>query len=104
MERVSFEVAKALKEAGYPQSQFAPQYKENGEFENGLTDLGEGCYYAPTYTDVWLWLWREKGVKIDIMSRYYAMAIIEDSSFCENDPEKAIIAAIKYLVNENLLK
>lgn len=117
--RVSFEVAKAIKEAGYPQSFYCPQYKENGELENGFTDLGEGCIYAPTYIDVWLWLWREKKKSISIIcdeddrleANWYVNAeklIGGIGSFTEQvffeDPEDAIIAAIEYLVDNDLVK
>lgn len=106
MKRVSFKVAKALKEAGYPQGSYCPQYKENGEPENGFTDLGEGCIYAPYYLDVWLWLWREKGIALDpdeVGNDWYIdSAILPMETY--PDPEEAIIAAIEYLVNSNLIK
>lgn len=106
--RVSFKVAKAIKNAGYPQSIYCPQYKENGELENGFTDLGEGYIYAPTYLDVWLWLWGEKKVAVPITcnkeerwSSYGLFSSIYEDYPC---PEEAIIAAIEYLVDNNLLK
>lgn len=113
--KVSFEIAKILKEVGYPQSQCSPQYKENGELENGFTDLGEGCYYAPTYLDVWLWLWRKGRFKISLdeclgVCVIYDTAILDYRkngdiySFKYTDPEKSIIAAIDYLVENDLIK
>lgn len=106
--KVSFEVAKHLEEVGYPQSQFAPQYKENGELENGFTDLGEGCVYAPTYLDVWLWLFNEKNIVIEPKCRindngnyYWENGWIDCTYY---DQEEAIVAAIEYIVKDNLIK
>lgn len=112
MKRVSFEVAKAIKDAGYPQPSYCPQYKEDGEFENGFTDLGEGVYYAPTYLEVWLWLWREKNIYIDIdhIVSDDMIAAIKCNSECvskyieSEDPEEAIIEAIVYIVDNDLIK
>lgn len=118
MKRVSFEVAKALKEAGYPQwsveeadnSKLA--YDCEGElWEIRYFDQNPQDYYtAPTYLDVWLWLWREKDMKLLFYPTYK-----EDSYGIQglsipfnkeeyNDPEEAIIAAIEYFVNKDLIK
>lgn len=106
---VSFKVAKAIKEVGYPQSIYCPQYKENGELENGFTDLGEGYIYAPTYLDVWLWLW-SKNIRIELCTS----AENEDLTACyirgkatEQDfasPEEAIIYAIDFLIDNDFVK
>lgn len=56
MKRVSLKVAKAIKDAGYPQDY------ENAE--DTYTNLIGGIWVKPTYIEVWLWLWREK--KIDL--------------------------------------
>ena len=58
MKRVSFEVARSLKEAGYPQD-IQEVYKENGEYFVSYVKYSN-TFAAPTYLDVWLWLWREK--------------------------------------------
>lgn len=98
MKRVSFEVAEYIKKIGYPQDYIEYYYDYNECMQKR-----DKCYVncqcvAPTYLEVWLWLWREKGTPIHI-----------DYSFCRvdvniNDPEEAIITAIEYLVNNNLIK
>lgn len=99
--RVSFKVAQVVKEAGYPQISQRFQYT----YECTLVDLvrdGGICYgpVAPTYLDVWLWLWREKDlVKMDVWDKY-----INDIANNYIDPEEAIIAAIEYLVDNELIK
>lgn len=111
MKRVSFEIAKAIKEAGYPQGQEEYAYRSNGEtyiFEDMFDHIPDYCCDAPTYMEVWLWLWREKKINIkdsrdgaiwiwigDNPSIYLQVSI---------DPEEAIITAIKYLVENNLVK
>ncbi len=84
--RVSYTVAKAIKEAGYPQ------------YENELEGVPK-VLYVPTYFDVWLWLWREK--ELTRMAIWDKIADIKGNYF---DPEEAIIAAIDYLVDNNLIK
>lgn len=97
MKRVSFNVAKALKEAGYPQSDY---------------DEMMGSITKPSYLDVWLWLWREKKVAISTnrFEREWGSLVLTSFNkplFIGNHfsgPEEAIIAAIKYLADNNLLK
>lgn len=64
--RVSYKVAKAIKEAGYPQIItnifFDKVYNEDGLIVGAY--LCEGGPVAPTYFDVWIWLWREKIVEL----------------------------------------
>lgn len=108
--RVSFKVAQAIKEAGYPQegeigfSKFGEQITDKS-----LLDI---IAYDPTYLDVWLWLWREKDIRItDITDvsifisfpfeyRAYSRYLRIDSK----GPEETIITAIEYLVDNNLIK
>lgn len=106
--KVSFKVAKAIKEAGYPQGNTMSGYWVADEVK-GRIKYGDAVNAVmwgkdnkivdmPTYIDVWLWLWREKGTPIQV-----------DYTFCSidcqlNDPEEAIIAAIEYLVENNLIK
>lgn len=99
--RVSFNVAKAIKEAGYPQDE-CEELKMRGLPEH--IDI-------PTYFDVWLWLWRKKKIYIDICSEYGKIDVsiwYEDNEYyyeCDfTDPEEAIIEAIDYLVTNNLIK
>lgn len=98
MKEVSFKVAKAIKEAGYPQVGYY-WYSPQGVECYSESDLDEvGYVSAPTYIDVWLWLWREKGIPIQID---YAFCGID----CQiNDPEEAIISAIEYLADNDLIK
>lgn len=114
MKRVSFNVAKTLKEAGYPQISQRYQYT----YEGTLTDLvrdGGICYgpVAPTYIDTWLWLWREKDIRIQNNTYDTIICLVEskpnriiylNGNAYGKDPEEAIIAAIEYLVTNNLIK
>lgn len=122
MKRVSYKIAKALKEAGYPQEWNDTEffYTENGELKRG--DDYEGnpiediMYYqryavpAPFVMEIWLWLWREKKINIDISKglgidvRSWVEEGREARMFKRYDPEEAIIAAIDYLVANKLLK
>lgn len=120
LKRVSFEVANALKESGYPQ-----ELNEGTVFyaENGLMDVYDSELYelfdpmnctAPTYFEVWLWLWREK--KIHLFTKGKDILEVEIVHACgtkmwgheinirNSDPEEAIIAAIDYLVDNDLIK
>ena len=112
--RVSFKVAKAIKEAGYPQ--WSVEGADNtklaydcvGEmWEIRYFDQNPQDYYtAPTYLDVWLWLWREKKITIDIVGGIEFRIHITDNFIggCGDNPEEAIIKAIEYLVDNNLIK
>lgn len=110
MKIVSFEVAKSVKEAGYPQEWNDTEfyYTENGELKcsddyegNSIEDI---MYYqryavpAPFVMEIWLWLWREKGTPIRVD---YAFCGIDDKI---NDPEEAIETTIEYLVKNDLIK
>lgn len=113
MKRVSFEVAKAIKEAGYPQDKESITnigwYNLSGVYTNELPKFWEGdnrfVAVAPTYLDVWLWLWREKKICIEIKdNHYYTLAKVMNQRFHADSPEEAIISAIEYLVKNNLIK
>lgn len=113
MKRVSFEVAKALKEAGYPQKGISYYWYSKEDTEcYSESDLDEiGYVFSPTYLEVWLWLWREKKIPIDLCSvdnerwAYFEQGInISRDGYIYRDPEEAIIAAIDYLVANKLLK
>lgn len=114
--RVSYKIAKALKAANYPQEDNSITYiycdselmslkvfySKGRDFEELLN--------APTYLDVWLWLWREKRFPIDAecmekLQRKVVYNIWENGILSEryDDPEEAIIAAINYLVDNNLI-
>lgn len=95
MKIISFKVAKAIKEAGYPQEYCSEQsgytlsnmryrvYSERnltwyeyqaepGKFlsidkDYDYLDNYDKICVAPTYMEVWLWLWREKKIEIEIL-------------------------------------
>lgn len=105
MKRVSFKVAKALKEAGYPQ--------ENcDEYLNkyGAIDFYLGHNTArPTYLEAWLWLCREKRMLLSIQEfcgEWNVYSPQAHGHIAEHyaDPEEAIINAIDHLVDNNLIK
>lgn len=124
MKRVSFEVAKALKEAGYPQGETDSVYvtKDIDNFEEGeLVDIlyttwvSDNVVDAPYAVEVWFWLWREKGLRFELAHPEYKGEYDFNKLYCNNtngrgitddysDPEEAIIAAIEYLVKNNLIK
>lgn len=124
MKRVSFEVAKAIKEAGYPQTPAGSGYSTKEQWIDGVM-FKEGSYIdldafdvesdnfvsIVSYLDVWLWLWREKKKWIEIVidkSTNKAYPIINNHTdwiFDSNDnPEEVIVAAIEYLCKNNLIE
>lgn len=106
--RVSFKVAKAIKEAGYPQDIWKCNwfYSEDGELLN-ISNTGYYEFPAPTYLDVWLWLWK-KNIRIYVKDFFGGLVVSESSSGYDSvsytEPEEAIIAAIEYLVDNTLIK
>lgn len=109
MKIVSFKIAKALKEAGFPQGYMGGDWcYENGQYPDESECSSpplQGYILLPTYLEVWLWLWREKGIQIlndDIGSANILPFCITISEY--EDPEKAIIAAIECLVDNDLIK
>lgn len=129
MKIVSLKVAKAIKEAGYPLQRFHTVSREQFEYGWGSGIYGESpsilypedndfvdMYFCPTYLEVWLWLCKT-GITFypakysahnpSGWSCYYCdnMRIIDIDTFgIYIDPEDAIVAAIEYLVENNLLK
>lgn len=111
--RVSFKVAQAIKEAGYPQynTNVLDGYDILGK-PTTIYSSAEKCeYIAPTYLDVWLWLWREKNYRIEIVvdhSTDKAYPIINNHNDLifdsEENPEEVIESAINYLVDNDLIK
>lgn len=71
MKLVTFEIAKCLKEIGYPQHSLnevtSLAYNDEGEIWE-MRDFDQNPYLEYysicTYFDVWLWLWREKKYRI----------------------------------------
>lgn len=128
LKRVSFKVAKAIKEAGYPQGD-GKYFAEDGLIVTKDKDTKFLCrYYIPNYLSVWLWLWREKKYRILLSasnqrwSELHGIVTGIDGEVCASyhrgvkaydatdhyanwrDPEEAVIAAIEYLVEHKLLK
>lgn len=129
MKIVSYEVAKAIKEAGYPQDNVKyihkvksfPMYY-NGDYVpdyeyfylNYISDFDfQLCVAAPTYVEVWFWLWRTKKISINIdhlhgifwgANTYGEYVKNGDGKPEHNDPEDAIMDAVNYLVDNKLLK
>lgn len=131
MKRVSFEVGYAIKEAGYPQGNTDEcyltadhnQFYKKGQIvdntEGEWTVLTKNLSDIPTYLEVWVWLWNEKNIKICvepkvsvngnnenievyILAPFYALP--HSMIRLYNNPEKAIIDAIEYLTDSNLIK
>ena len=123
MKKVSFKVAKAIKEAGYPQDNHTAIYLEDGSciYTGGLLDTGSSIYYKiVSYIEVWLWLWQEKGIKLEVhhpidldkpnffdeervyCATGYDVAYADECEYA--NPEDAIVAAIDCLVENNLIK
>lgn len=127
MKKVSFKVAKAIKEAGYPLQRFQTVSREQFEAGHGYKystdenfysespsilypeDLDTiDLYYCPTYIEVWLWLWREKKIAIPITcnkeERWSPYGLFSSIYEDYSDPEEAIIVAIEHLVDNDLIK
>lgn len=116
--RVSFKVAKAIKEAGYwdPNTTLTSQYnnpcyaKNEKLYENGCICDWEDIFPAPTYLDVWLWLWKSDKwiITLNLSWTGYALAHVvidgDDVDFKGCDQEEAIVSAIDYLVDFDLIK
>lgn len=111
MKRCSFNVAQAIKEAGYQQLNTKQRYTTNGAliYCMNLDDVHNTQYDAPTYLDVWLWIWREKGIHIDIdycINQCSIFDITNQVIYTRTfaDPEEAIIAAIEHIIDNDLIK
>lgn len=122
---VTFELAKKLKEKGFPQKTAGRYnmidcfYYEDGKmfFHGGACDVNE-AYTAPTISQVLKWLREEKKihVNIDIMKSYpgakliywgYNIVLIDKYEvyhfeWNSNSFEQAALAGIEYVLN-NLL-
>lgn len=122
MKRVSLKVAKTLKEAGYPQEKLTDKiYLVNCDKEGILAYYASALFYdyvvAPTYLEVWLWLWKN-GISIRIeqddytFCDEYCTALTKDAEILYQkyydksveNPEEAISEAINYLVDNDLIK
>lgn len=120
MKRVSFGIAKCLKEAGYPQEYSKAYYDAYGEIIELYPKKDIEYFVAPTYLETWLWLWRAKEWFLKIIpskkGEFHFQILQYDKEYedwhsygvashsCFHDPEEAIIAAIEYLVDNDLIK
>lgn len=133
--RVTFDVAMALKEAGYPQGLTMYRYVTKcigvmrytkithyvpGQLIEGTLSIFDikhphfsgislnESIDVPIVIDAWLWLWQHKGIWLDPVKTgaelFTCYLSGEHIIGYHSNPEEAIEAAIKYLVNENLLK
>lgn len=108
MKRVSFEVAKMLKEAGYPQiGEY--WYDRSGLCCYSESNLDEIEYiFAPFVMEVWLWLWKERHIALELFVTPYDKWVAPLPVYLQyderSDPEEAIETTIEYLVNNNLIK
>lgn len=129
--RVTFEVAKALKEAGYPQGETKYVYTlrafiqhipyrsyDAGELTPRIKTLPSPAIAdAPTYLDVWLWLWREKKWFIQLCEvqdkfhyetfylnydNWLPSGILSEKRY--SDPEEALEVAIENIVRKRFSK
>lgn len=97
------------------------EWDETNEFHttDDWADEIEPSFYgsaiaAPTYFEVWLWLWQQKKIYIDINCIQCSEYNTEVSIWHEYgqydyegkfiDPVEAMIAGINYLVENNLIK
>ena len=87
------------------------------EIKDYLLSVGYPNKEKIFYLEVWLWLWREKGIRFNVEDLWDAnLSYTERGCACNtnqlggictpevSDPEEAIIAAIEYLVTNKLLK
>lgn len=103
MKIVSFETAKKIKEAGYPQyGHCEDYYTSEGLVVSKFCDMDKLVFPAPTYLEVWLWLWRCRHCFLECVykeGRFFNYR----TSYSYADPEEAIEKAIEYLVENNLI-
>lgn len=114
MKKVSYKVAVAIREAGYPQYEGPISevgwYNRAGNYTKEFPWIWKGddefIAIAPNYFEVWGWLWREKNIKIILQESWtgYAVASIKTESFRGATPEDVIEEAIEYLVDNDLIK
>lgn len=109
MKTVTFKVAEAIKKAGYPQEKLTDKvYLVNGDKEGNLAHYTSALFYdsivAPTYIEVWLWLWKEKKYSINVDCHIGGKWSTDMSMEDYPDQEEALIAAIDYLVDNDLIK
>lgn len=114
--RVTFKVAKAIKEAQYSQNysfNISVYDKDGKEIVIGDANIPLNCdaIIAPTYLDVWQWLWKEKDIRLvpvdtTVSGKYIGVVAVRIGLhiFRGETPEEAIASAINYLVDNDLIK
>lgn len=123
--RVSFKVAKAIREAGYnePCDMYYHIYDSVYDSQMSLEMTGNGCadflnsnnHYrcaSPSYFDVWAWLSDKKHIFIDV--KHHCINCVEayvETKICDkgcvfntDNVEDGIAKAIDYLVDSDLIK
>lgn len=119
---VSFELAKKLKEKGFPQRTFgnynmvgSTYYQDGRHYKYGCVCDKEDAYTAPTIAQVLKWLFDEKQLFVNIdcnicdkFGLFFTIykkgeetweACWYDENYY-NKPEEAAIAGIEYVLNE----
>lgn len=112
---VTFEVAKALKEAGYwdPGTIIKCSYNngcyiDDGRFyENGCVCPWDRLYPAPTYIDAWLWI-ATRGIKEAKMPSGVICRTMSEVYVCFKDSgetaEDDFVKSVEYVIENNLIK
>lgn len=96
---VTFEIAKKLKEKGFPQKCFGkydmmgPTYTEEGQlYTNGCITEVDTAYSAPTIPEVLKWMRKERNLHIVVNITNYGfisstISFKWDKSYCETELE-----------------
>lgn len=114
MKRVSFDVAKWLKDIGYPQStgEGDVYFDKEGEiwfYNSELHDTIQEPVFCscPYYLEAWRWLWTEKRIFIEPWSSC-GLCYVDflgdhgvELVYSGTDPEEAIVAAIDVIARMN---
>lgn len=119
LKRVSFKIALAIKDIGYPQGDSDSFYINTDDYffykKGELVKDNRDNYYkddiidAPYAMEVYLWLWREKKEILELLyypirNKWCILYNCNQEMSRVNDIEEAIIATLEYLVNNNLIK
>ena len=115
MKHVSYKVAKAIKEAGFPQDVTPYQYvtKDYSTFKEGeVIDsffqcaAGDNVIDMPSVLEAWLWLWREKQIIIKVTGCCCFIEIngVLKSGIPDKEPEEMIAKNIEWLVQKGWIR
>ena len=104
MRRIQIKAAKAIKEAGYPLEIKSIEEAEKLGWQRNAFFTGMcTCALCPYAMEVWLWLWKDKKIVIDIQYHAKSNRWVYGCYYYK-DQEEAIIAAIDYLVDNDLIR